>query len=220
SNPKPGLTGGRVLIVGDRLGLLDSVINVSGDTRGGKVVVGGDQSRGIPLASATYISPTTTINADALTRGNGGQITVNSTQSTRAYGNLSARGGKLAGNGGLIETSGGNFLDVAGIHADASATKGSGGIWLLDPRNVTLAYTTSTGSFSNGDPNIFTPSGENAVVNIPDITNQLNAGTNVTITTSGAGIQEGNIMANGFGIVTENTNPVTLTLQANKEKLL
>ncbi|MDF5727990.1 MAG: filamentous hemagglutinin N-terminal domain-containing protein [Rhizonema sp. PD38] len=219
SNPKPGLTGGRVLIVGDRVGLLDSVINVSGDALGGKVVVGGDSRGGlIPLASATYISPTTTINADALTRGNGGQITVNSTQSTRAYGSLSARGGILAGNGGLIETSGSHFLDVGGIRIDASATNGRGGTWLLDPRNVTLAYTTSTGSYSNGDPNIFTPGGDDAVVNIPDITNRLNAGTNVTITTSGTGTQEGNIMANGFGIVTENnTNPVSLTLQASND---
>ncbi|MDF5720192.1 MAG: filamentous hemagglutinin N-terminal domain-containing protein [Rhizonema sp. PD37] len=217
SNPKPQKTGGRVLIVGDRVGLLDSVINVSGDALGGKVVVGGDQSRGIPLASATYISPTTIINADALTRGNGGQITVNSTQSTRVYGSLSARGGRVAGNGGLIETSGGKFLDVAGIRIDASATNGLGGTWLLDPRNITLAYTTSTGSFSNGDPNIFTPGGDDAVVNIPDITNQLNAGTNVTITTSGTGTQEGNIMANGFGISTTNPNPVTLTLQASND---
>ncbi|MGI8503268.1 MAG: beta strand repeat-containing protein [Hassallia sp.] len=217
SNPKPGKTGGRVLIVGDRVGLLDSVINVSGDALGGKVVVGGDQSRGIPLASATYISPTTTINADALTRGNGGQITVNSIESTRAYGSLNARGGRLAGNGGLIETSGSHFLDVGGIRIDASAINGLGGTWLLDPRNVTLDYTTSTGSFSNGDPNIFTPSVDNAVVNIPDITNQLNTGTNVTITTSGTGTQEGNITATGFGFGTGNTSPVTLTLQASND---
>ncbi|MDF5715579.1 MAG: filamentous hemagglutinin N-terminal domain-containing protein [Rhizonema sp. NSF051] len=218
SNPKPGKTGGRVVIVGDRVGLLDSVINVSGDALGGKVVVGGDQSREIPLANATYISPTTTINADALIRGNGGQITVNSTQSTRAYGSLSARGGRVAGNGGLIETSGSHFLDVAGIRIDASATNGLGGTWLLDPRNVTLASTTSNGSFSNGDPNIFTPSGDDAVISTGDISNRLNAGTNVTITTSGTGTQEGNITANGFGIGTQNnTNPVTLTLQANND---
>ena len=208
SNIKPGKSGGRVLIVGSRVGLLDSVINVSGDALGGKVVVGGEsQGSLIPVASATYISPTTTINADALTRGNGGQITVNSTQSTRAYGSLSARGGTVAGNGGLIETSGSHFLDVAGIRIDASATNGLGGTWLLDPRNVTLNYTTSTGSFSNGDPNIFTPGGDDAVVNIPDIINRLNAGTNVTISTSGTGTQEGNItgVATGFSIDDDKT---------------
>ncbi|MDF5720193.1 MAG: filamentous hemagglutinin N-terminal domain-containing protein [Rhizonema sp. PD37] len=222
SNPIPEKTGGRVVIVGDRVGLLDSVINVSGDTLGGKVVVGGDSQGGlIPLASATYISPTTTINADALTKGNGGQITVNSTQSTRAYGSLSARGGKLAGNGGLIETSGSHFLDVAGIRIDASTTNGQSGTWLLDPHNVILDYTTSSGSFSNGDPNIFTPSGDDAVVNIPDIMNQLSVGTNVTITTSGAGTQVGNITertnTSGFSIDTRNTRPVTLTLQASND---
>ncbi len=218
SNPTPGKTGGKVLILGDRVGLLDnSIVNVSGDAGGGEVFVGGDyQVRTLPLASATYISPKAFINADALNKGNGGQITVFSTQSTRAYGSLSVRGGRVAGNGGLIETSGGHFLDVAGIRTDASATNGQSGTWLLDPRNVTLDSATSTGSFSDGNPNIFTAGGDDAVVNISDITNQLNAGTNVTIATSNTGNQLGNITAPPYvlSIRTKNTSPVTLTLQA------
>ncbi|MBD2772789.1 filamentous hemagglutinin N-terminal domain-containing protein [Iningainema tapete] len=218
SNHNSGQTGGTVFILGDRVGLLDNaLVNVSGDAGGGKVFLGGDyQGRGtIPLASATYISPSATINADALTTGNGGQIIVWGTESTRAYGSLSATGGIKAGNGGLIETSGGNFLDVAGIRINATATNGNGGTWLLDPRNVTLGYqSTSNGSFSDGNPNIFTPSGDNAVVFIPDIQAQLNAGTNVTITTGSTGSQSGNITATGFEIIKTNTTPATLTLQA------
>ncbi|MDF5728163.1 MAG: filamentous hemagglutinin N-terminal domain-containing protein [Rhizonema sp. PD38] len=218
SNPTPGKTGGKVLILGDRVGLLDnSIVNVSGDAGGGEVFVGGDyQVRTLPLASATYISPKAFINADALNKGNGGQITVFSTQSTRAYGSLSVRGGRVAGNGGLIETSGAHFLDVAGIRTDASATNGQSGTWLLDPRNVTLDSATSTGSFNDGNPNIFTGGSDDAVVNISDITNQLNTGTNVTIATSGTGNQLGNITAppSVLSIRTRNTSPVTLTLQA------
>ncbi|MDF5712612.1 MAG: filamentous hemagglutinin N-terminal domain-containing protein [Rhizonema sp. NSF051] len=218
SNLTPGKTGGKVLILGDRVGLLDnSIVNVSGDAGGGEVFVGGDyQVQKLPLASATYISPKAFINADALNKGNGGQITVFSTQSTRAYGSLSVRGGRVAGNGGLIETSGSHFLDVAGIRTDASATNGQSGTWLLDPRNVTLDSATSTGSFSDGNPNIFTPGGDDAVVNISDITNQLNAETNVTIATSNTGNKLGNITAPPYvlSIRTRNTSPVTLTLQA------
>ncbi|MDF5719642.1 MAG: filamentous hemagglutinin N-terminal domain-containing protein [Rhizonema sp. PD37] len=209
SNPTPGKTGGKVLISGDRVGLLDnSVVNVSGDAGGGEVFVGG--------ASATYISPTALINADALNKGNGGQITVFSTQSTRAYGSLSVRGGRVAGNGGLIETSGSHFIDVAGIRTDASATNGQSGTWLLDPRNVILDSAKSTGSFNDGNPNIFTGGSDDAVVNISDITNQLNVGTNVTIASSSTGNQLGNITAPAYvlSIRTRNTSPVTLTLQA------
>ncbi|MBD2771033.1 filamentous hemagglutinin N-terminal domain-containing protein [Iningainema tapete] len=216
SNLSAGEVGGKIQILGSRIGLLDSYLDVSGDAGGGVVLIGGDyQGRGIPQASATYISPLSTIKADALTKGNGGQIIVWGTESTRAYGSLSARGGILAGNGGLIETSSSNFLDVAGIRADASATNGRSGTWLLDPRNVTLAYSnTSNGSFSDSNPDIFTPNGDDAVVFIPDIQRQLDNGTNVTITTGASGSQSGNITAKEFGITKTTANPATLTLQA------
>jgi len=218
ANPLPGKTGGTVQILGDQVGILDNaVVNVSGDGGGGKVLIGGDyQRRGdMSNAIATYVSPQATILADALTTGNGGQIIVWSNQSTRAYGSFSARGGLQAGNGGLIETSSQNFLDVADIRVNATASNGLAGTWLLDPRNVTLRYSpTANGSFNSSNPNIFTPSGDDAVVDISNIETQLNAGTNVTITTGGTGTQSGNITADGFGITKTTATPVTLTLQA------
>jgi large exoprotein involved in heme utilization and adhesion len=222
SNSAAGQTGGIVQILGDQVGLLaNSRVNVSGDAGGGKVLVGSDyQGMGsLPQAIATYVSPQATIQADALTTGNGGQIIVWANESTRAYGSLSARGGLQAGNGGLIETSSGNFLDVAGIRVNATATNGLGGTWLLDPRNITLSSsgTSINGSFSGGNPNIFTPSGDNAVVNIPDIEAQLNAGTNVVITTGGTGTQEGNITGDSFSINKTTASPATLTLQATND---
>jgi filamentous hemagglutinin family protein len=222
SNSAAGQTGGIVQILGDQVGLLaNSRVNVSGDAGGGKVLVGSDyQGMGaLPQAIAAYVSPQATIQADALTTGNGGQIIVWANESTRAYGSLSARGGLQAGNGGLIETSSGNFLDVAGIRVNATATNGLGGTWLLDPRNITLSSsgTSINGSFSDGNPNIFTPSGDNAVVNIPDIEAQLNAGTNVVITTGGTGTQEGNITGDSFSINKTTASPATLTLQATND---
>jgi len=222
SNSAAGQTGGIVQILGDQVGLLaNSRVNVSGDAGGGKVLVGSDyQGMGaLPQAIATYVSPQATIQADALTTGNGGQIIVWANESTRAYGSLSAQGGLQAGNGGLIETSSGNFLDVAGIRVNATATNGLGGTWLLDPRNITLSSsgTSINGSFSGDNPNIFTPSGDNAVVNIPDIEAQLNAGTNVVITTGGTGTQEGNITGDSFSINKTTASPATLTLQATND---
>ncbi|NEO68531.1 S-layer family protein [Moorena sp. SIO3H5] len=217
ANLSPGQTGGKVTVLGDQVGLFDSAsIDVSGDSSGGDALIGGDfQGQGqLPLATATYIAPDTTIKADAVSTGNGGLIVIWSNKSTRAYGTLTARGGAKSGNGGLIETSSANFLDVAGVRVDASAPNGLAGTWLLDPRNVTLGFAdTSNGSFdSNG--NIFTATGDDAVVNIPDIEDQLNSSTNVTITTGTTGTQEGNITADGFGITKTTPGEVTLSLQA------
>ncbi|NEQ56982.1 MAG: filamentous hemagglutinin N-terminal domain-containing protein [Moorea sp. SIO4A1] len=217
ANLAPGKTGGKVTVLGDQVGLFDSgSIDVSGNSSGGEALIGGDfQGQGqLPLATATYIGRDTTINADAVSTGNGGLIVIWSNQSTRAYGTLTARGGAQSGNGGLIETSSANFLDVTGVRVDASAANGNAGTWLLDPRNVTLGFAdTSNGSFDSNS-NIFTPTGDDAVVNIPDIEAQLNAGTNVTITTGTTGTQEGNITADGFGITKTTEGEVTLTLEA------
>ncbi|AOY83657.1 filamentous hemagglutinin N-terminal domain-containing protein [Moorena producens JHB] len=217
ANPSPGQTGGKVTVLGDQVGLFDSAsIDVSGNSSGGEALIGGDfQGQGqLPLATATYIGPDTTINADGVSTGNGGLIVIWSNQSTRAYGTLTARGGAQSGNGGLIETSSANFLDVTGVRVDASAPNGLAGTWLLDPRNVTLGFAdTSNGTFDSNS-NIFTPTGDEAVVNIPDIEAQLNGGTNVTITTGTTGTQEGNITADGFGITKTREGEVTLTLEA------
>ncbi|NEP20899.1 filamentous hemagglutinin N-terminal domain-containing protein [Moorena sp. SIO3I6] len=217
ANLSPGQTGGKVTVLGNQVGLFDSgSIDVSGNSSGGDALIGGDfQGQGqLPLATATYIGPDSTINADGISTGNGGLIVIWSNQSTRAYGTLTARGGAQSGNGGLIETSSANFLDVTGVRVDASAVNGNAGTWLLDPRNVTLGFAdTSNGSFDSNS-NIFTPTGDDAVVNIPDIEARLNAGTNVTITTGTTGTQEGNITADGFGITKTTPGEVTLSLQA------
>jgi filamentous hemagglutinin family protein len=208
--------GGIVKLLGNKVALdSGALINANGGTGGGKVLLGGDfQGRGeLSRAEATYISPSATIQANALKLGDGGKIVVWSDNSTRAYGTLQAS--THEGNGGLIETSSANFLDVSGITVDASSTTGLGGTWLIDPRNITLKYeSTANGSFNDGNPNIFTPTGDDAVVDISDIERQLNAGTNVTISTGSTGTADGNISAQSFGISKSTASPVTLTLQA------
>ena len=99
---------------------------------------------------------------------------------------------QTGGNGGLIETSGQRVLQVAGGRVDASATNGISGTWLLDPRNVEIKdAATSGGAFNNLNPDVFTPSADNAVVGRNDIQNALNLGTSVTIRTAGGGTQDG-----------------------------
>jgi filamentous hemagglutinin family protein len=217
SNPAVGQMGGTVQVLGSRVGLFDTArINVSGDAGGGTALIGGNyQGQGrLPKAIATYIAPDVTINADALGVGNGGQIVAWANDSTRVYGTLSAQGGTVAGNGGVIETSSQNFLDVSGIKVNTTAPLGVSGTWLIDPRNIIIQNSATTnGTFSGGNPNVFTPGGDDAVISTQDIQNQLNGGTNVTITTGSTGTQEGNITV--ADTITKTTGGVTtLRLEA------
>ncbi|XFA72162.1 hypothetical protein RYO59_000383 [Thermosynechococcaceae cyanobacterium Okahandja] len=98
--------------------------------------------------------------------GTGTQVTQTGQQfnisgGTPSRSTIRARGGALGGDGGFVETSGRELLEASGT-VDASAPLGRPGIWLLDPRNVTInATSTTNGSFSGG---IFTPTDDDATV--------------------------------------------------------
>ena len=154
--------GGTVQVLGERVGLLDNAkIDVSEDTGGGNVFVGGNfQGRGpLPNAKRTYIGPNVNINADALTTGNGGRVIVWADEVTGFYGNISARGGSVFGNGGLVEVSGQEQLIFRG-HVDTSALNGFPGVLLLDPTNITIA----DGTGDSGDDGTDSFAGNNSGV--------------------------------------------------------
>ena len=184
-----GQTGGNVTATAHHVGLFGGRIDASGDAGGGTVLVGGGyqgNNRSVQNASATYMSADATVNADAITRGDGGTVIVWSNDSTRAYGSITARGGALAGNGGLIETSG-HWLDVTGIKINASAMNGKSGTWLLDPADVTISTAvTSNDTLTAG---VFSPDpGQgSANINSSALEALLIGGTNVTITTTNTG---------------------------------
>ena len=139
SNRLAGRIGGAVNVFGNKVGLFDATINTSGANGGGNVRIGGDyQGNGtVPNASQTLVSDDSTINANAIKQGNGGQVVVWSDQLTRFYGNISSRGGASGGNGGLIEASGKELLVFTGV-VDAAAPNGQPGTLLLDPKNITI----------------------------------------------------------------------------------
>ncbi|MDP8934047.1 MAG: filamentous hemagglutinin N-terminal domain-containing protein, partial [Cyanobacteriota bacterium] len=134
-----GLAGGTVNILGEKVGLFGANIDASGTDGGGTVRVGGG-FRGmepVPNAQVTYVSPDSTIAANAIDRGNGGTAVIWSDNITRFFGNITARGGTAAGNGGRVEVSGKNALTFQG-EVDTRATNGAiGNLW-LDPANITI----------------------------------------------------------------------------------
>ncbi|MCK9364982.1 MAG: filamentous hemagglutinin N-terminal domain-containing protein [Syntrophales bacterium] len=221
-----GQTGGKVTVTGRHVGLFDNAkIAASGDAGGGTVLVGGDLQGANPAvrnASATYMSADSTITADAITNGNGGKVVLWANDSTRAYGNITARGGARGGNGGLIETSG-HWLDVAGSKVNAGAPNGKGGLWLLDPADVSIAAATTNGTFVGG---VFTPdvSATTATVAVGDIVTALTAGTDVTINTANAsGLGSGDITVDSVVTWTKapgNAPASTLTLTAVQDVIV
>jgi filamentous hemagglutinin family protein len=225
SGTAAGQTGGNITVTGHHVGLFGATIDAAGDAGGGTVLIGGDyqgKNPAVQNATATYMSADSAITADAISNGNGGKVILWSNESTRAYGSITARGGALGGDGGLIETSS-QSLDVAGITIDASAPNGQNGLWLLDPADIIISGAATAGMPAVPPGNVFAPlTGVSAAtLDVADLIAALQAGggTNVTITTTNTGVQ--GAPASGRGDITIASaltwNPVTtatLTLNA------
>ncbi|PAY17660.1 hypothetical protein CKO51_20770, partial [Rhodopirellula sp. SM50] len=221
SSDQAGQQGGVVHVLGFHVGLLDQArIDASGSAGGGTVLIGGDYlGKGeVTNAYVTYLSHDSIVRADSHNNGRGGKVIVWADHTTRMHGTISARGGGLGGDGGLIETSGKVSLDVTASSVNASAARGVAGTWLLDPLDVTI----SDGSTQNNIPNtggLFTPNGNNANIGDDIINAALDAGTNVTITTdsgdAGDNSDDGDIQLNANAdIVLSTAQTVTLKLIA------
>lgn len=131
--------GGSVQLLGNRVSVMENaVVDASGSTRGGQILVGGDyqgSNPNIQNSSNTFVGLAATLRADATQSGDGGRIIVWSDDKTQFYGNLSAQGGPDGGNGGFAEVSGKQGLVFAG-DANLGAPKGSLGTLLLDPPDL------------------------------------------------------------------------------------
>jgi filamentous hemagglutinin family protein len=179
--------GGSITVTGQHINLKHAVVDASGARGGGTINIGGGRQGTSPLqhADTTSIDKTTTIKADAITSGNGGNITVWSDRLTTFAGAISARGGALAGNGGEAEVSGKARLAYTGF-TDLSAANGTFGTLLLDPYNVTIS------SAADANQSGFTATGDDSFINSTTLQNAL-AGANVVVSTSSSGNQAGTI---------------------------
>ncbi|MEL6602997.1 MAG: CHAT domain-containing protein [Cyanobacteria bacterium J06614_10] len=139
AGPSESIVGGDINVLGEHILLTDAELNASGDSGGGRIRVGGDY-RGegaIATALTTTIDSNSTLIADALETGQGGDIIVWSDQETLFEGSLSALGGSLSGDGGFAEVSGKTHLTFLGS-ANLSAPAGQLGQLLLDPENIVI----------------------------------------------------------------------------------
>ncbi|MBE9134237.1 filamentous hemagglutinin N-terminal domain-containing protein, partial [Tychonema sp. LEGE 07196] len=179
--------GGTVNILGSKVGLFGANINASGTDGGGVVRVGGGfrGTEPVPNALVTYVSPDSTIAADAIDRGNGGTATIWSDNTTRFFGNITARGGTAAGNGGRVEVSGKNALTFQG-EVDTRAPNGAiGNLW-LDPANIAIVSGSGENSFSSSAGGELQSTESPTETSISEVQlEQMAAGSNVVVETPG-----------------------------------
>ncbi len=208
-----GEQGGRIEVTGNEVGLTGNArVEASGREGGGTILIGGDyqgKNPEVPNARATYVGPEAVIDASAIETGDGGKVIVWADEATRVYGAISARGGTVSGNGGFVETSG-HYLHVTRA-PDVSAPQGSGGTWLLDPRNIEVVA--GSGATNNSGAPSFTPTGDDSQIGASLINGQLDANSNVVLNTGVSGSQAGNITVNA-AITKTNPNNASLTLIA------
>jgi len=187
--------GGKVKVLGDHHVTLASSTNIdtSGTTGGGEILVGGNEHGAGPEMNAldTTVEQGALLNANALLSGDGGKVVVWSNDTTNFDGTISATGGSLGGNGGFVETSGHNVLNIGdNAFVNTMSSDGSMGTWLLDPADLTIS-SSSNSAVTSSSP--FEPSGTGSILNVTTLTNALSSGNVIVETTSSGSGGNGDI---------------------------
>ncbi len=173
-------------------------IEVSGEvvaSDAGRIEIGGTDQGGpsAPTASSLTVTETARIDASASTEGDGGHVVLYSKGLTTMQGQVAALGSG-SGKGGFVEVSG-SELD-ASLGTD-NIQLGRGGSLLIDPTDITIDAT-AAGNYET----------------------QLQAGTDVTVTTAIGGADAGDITLassiDNFGF----TDVGTFTLNADNDIII
>jgi filamentous hemagglutinin family protein len=228
SGANSGETGGTVDVLGNTVNATGtSSIDVSGDAGGGTALIGGNFHGAGPEhnATTTTVDAGATINADAMTTGNGGNVAVWSGKTTTFDGSISARGGATAGDGGQVETSGETLHVGTTAAVSTSAAHGSTGNWLLDPADIIIGnmsfWSTQTGAPTIDVDSVALTNALNSS-SITIKTNKSSVSCTGTTCGSGSGSNGDIILLDAIGTETDsngqyvnwNTGNATLTLSA------
>ncbi|MEM9770605.1 MAG: CHAT domain-containing protein [Cyanobacteria bacterium P01_D01_bin.73] len=153
--------GGQAVVTGTDIFVVDGTVDASGLLGGGRVAIGGEWQGGpgLPTAQNLWVGRNALVNASAVNQGNGGVVVFWSEGTTQFFGQVMARGGAIAGNGGLVEVSGRSRLGFDG-RVDLSAPAGNLGSLLLDPERIVIVE--GEADFDFLTENSDTPPGEMA----------------------------------------------------------
>lgn len=160
---------GQIVAEAGRIGLAAGLVSNSGGIHADSVVSEGGRvflraSGDLQTAAGSDISANGT---------SGGRVELIADGSARIDGRVAATGS--AGNGGYVDTSGHGSLEVVNV-----PVVGRGGEWHIDPYDIEIVASGSN-AVTGGSAIVSTGSG--AQIGADTIAAQLNAGTNVSITT-------------------------------------
>ena len=184
-----GQRGADVTVSGRNVGLLEAGrIDASGDHGGAHVELVATAANG--QGGVVAVARDAQIAVDAGTQGNGGRIDLTG-GSTRALGSFSARGGVIAGDGGLVKITVSGGVDIAGARVDASAAHGKAGTFNIDPFDVTIVDFNTTAPITPVPVASPFVAVADTFLSTRDINATLDAGTNLTITTGASATGQG-----------------------------
>ncbi len=138
--------------------------------------------------------------ANAGENGDGGEVIVFSPEKAlfRKGAKIEAKGGAVSGDGGYIDVSGKEYVEVEGS-IDLSAANGKSGEFLIDPYNIIIRndpinWLDADDQLGNMNDGVWDPIGYNSVLDIGILEGYLASGS-VIISTEGdgAGLQEGTV---------------------------
>lgn len=190
----------------------DACIDLDHDDYGG--------SCSIDATESIVMEPTALISANAVYRGNGGNVRLFSKGLTHFEGCILAEGGYVEGDGGFVEVSGSHLAFKGTV--STNALYGKTGTLLLDPvdiaitngvtANVTssIMMMTDTMTPNNGSPCY--PLLTGAILNFNDLILALGANNVVIDTVGTVGMCSGDIIFEDTAVVTYNSaNSLTLS---------
>jgi len=212
--------GGSIQLLGEQVGLFEQAnINASGTQGGGDILIGGDYQGNNPEiknAQATFIAETADIKANATTVGEGGKIIVWADETANIHGKISATGGIQSGNGGFVETSAKENLNITQT-PDVTAKNGEAGEWLIDPNNINIVAGSGNTKINAANP--FASTNDGAQLGVTLIEAALTGGASVTISTGtgGSNKEAGDIDLQTNLELDNTTGTNTLTLSAHND---
>ncbi|WP_411886374.1 filamentous hemagglutinin N-terminal domain-containing protein [Polaromonas sp. YR568] len=201
---------GQITAEAGRIGLAAGLVSNSGTINASSAVREGGR---IFLRASGDIktSATSNISANGTT---GGNVVLIAENAAVIDGQVSATGN--VGRGGYVDTSGKKSLDVV-----KAPTVGRGGEWLIDPFNIEIVAS-GPNSGATGE-NVITSNAAGAHISASTITNALDNGINVSITTGtgepGTDLAHGDITVSAAIAKTAGAD-AALTLRANNNIII
>lgn len=212
--------GGHIEVLGKNVTLTNQAEVVTQNERGGgEIFIGGSmggKESSVINAENSFIGADVIIDANGGLTGDGGTVSIFGTNLAYFQGEIRARGGSAAGNGGQVEIS---CNPVLWGTVDTRAPNGETGLLTLDPTNIIISgAATAGGSFDGSSPlNTFSGSAAAATLDSSDLNTALQT-NNVLITTFQPSFgSAGNITILGATTLTLLTESHTLTLDADND---